>query len=90
MRFLRIPYCPLNDGGVLRGPALYARGLQRVHRAEHQRVVGRHDREVHALFHGETHQPVDILRADRHAHRVRRNAAVAGQRIQFRDSAVFL
>jgi hypothetical protein len=58
--------------------------LQRVHRAQHQRVVRGHHGEVHPGFSAAKRtMPSISLAPTGHAHGVRRNAAVARQGVNF-------
>ena len=70
----------LDDGRrAVRAEARDTCRRQRVHRAKHQRIVRRDHGIVDLLALREGDQPVNILRPDRHAHRVGGDAAVAGR-----------
>ena len=73
----------LDDGGFrLRAEAWDTGGLQRVHRAEHQRIVRCDHGKINIVALGKGDLRGDVLRADvRNAHGVGRDAAVSGQAV---------
>ena len=81
----------LDDGGFrLRTEAGDTGGLQRVHRAEHQRIVRRDHGKINIVALGKGHLCGDVLRADvRNAHGVGRDAAVSGQAVDRLHFGVF-
>ena len=62
--------------------------VQRVHRPQHQGVVRGHHGVVHLLLHGKSHNALDVLGPDGDALRIRGDAAVAGQGVDFGDFRV--
>ena len=79
----------LNDGG----PGAGAKAgdfscFQRVHAAQYQRVVGRDHGVIYLLLLGKGDNLVDFRCADGDAHRVRRDAAVAGKGKNLRDLGI--
>ena len=81
----------LDDGGVLSGAeAGNTLFLQRVHGAQHQRIVRRHHGIVNLFFYGKSDNSVNIRCAHIDAGGVPGDAAVAGQSKNFRDGRIFL
>ena len=81
----------LDDGGFrLRTEAGDTGGLQRVYRAEHQRIVRCDHGKINIVALGKGHLCGDVLRADvRDAHGVGRDAAVSGQAVDRLHFGVF-
>ena len=80
-----------NNGGVfVRPEAGNALRFERVHTAEHQRVVRRDNAEVDFVFHGKIGNRRNIFRPDVHASGVFCDAAVAGAGKNFGHIRVFL
>ena len=79
----------LNDGGPGAGAKAgdFSR-FQRVHAAQYQRVVGRDHGVIYLLLLREGDDLVNFRSADGDAHRVRRDAAVAGESENFRDLGI--
>ena len=91
IRSLAKTLLPSNNRGVFpRTEAGNALGLQRVHHAEHERIVRRHDSEIDPLFFGKGDDALDILCADIHADRIRGDPAVAGEGINDLHRRIFL
>ena len=76
----------LNFGrGFIRTEAGNAGRLQRVNRAQHQRIVGCHHGEIDLIFHRKIANARDVLSADIHTNSVLGDSSVTGERVNFVD-----
>ena len=64
--------------------------VEPVHCAKGQRVIRRNDCKIHRLLLCKGRNPVNLLGADGHAYRIRRNAAVSRKRVNGFNIRVFL
>ena len=74
----------------VRSECRYTRRTQRVHSAQRQRIVGSHDGIADIVLLRKLHHPRDVRRRDVHALGIRRDTAVARERVYPRDLGAFL
>ena len=79
----------LDDGGICPGPeAGNVPTFQRVHAAQHQRVIRSHHSVIDGVLHGKLYDAVKLGRSDGNAGGVSGNAAVSGQGEDFGDFGI--